>query len=78
MLGKAAAMLVAFSAGITPQLGAYSLSLTFGQVRALAGTSVAIFRSHSFLGRDYVVDCIVLNRLVSEVVIHCVSIGSAG
>jgi hypothetical protein len=78
MLGKAAAMLVAFSAGITPQLGAYPLSLTFNQVRALAGTPIAIFRSHSFLGRYYVVNRIVLNRLVSEVVIHCMSIGGAG
>jgi hypothetical protein len=78
MLGKAAAMLVALSAGITPQLGAYSLSLTFDQVRALAGTPVAIFRSYSFLGWYYVVNRIVLNRLVSEVVIHCMSIGSAG
>ena len=78
MLGKAAAMLVTFSAGITPQLGAYSLSLTFDQVRALAGAPVAIFRSHSFLGWYYVVNCIVLNRLVGEVVIHCVSISGAG
>ena len=78
MLGEAAAMLVAFPAGITPQLGAYSLSLTFDQVRALAGAPVAIFRSQSFLSWHYVVNRIVLNRLVSEVVIHCMSIGSAG
>jgi hypothetical protein len=78
MLGKAAAMLVTFSAGITPQLGAYSLSFPFDQVRALAGAPVAIFRSHPFLSRYYVVNRIILNRLVSEVVIHWVSIGSAG
>ena len=78
MLGQAAAMLVTFSAGITPQFGAYSLSFAFNQVRAFAGASVAIFRSHPFLSRYYVVNRIILNRLMGEVVIHWVSIGSAG